>query len=299
MAASAEYDPDNLTNSDVEKLLNEGKLTPIVNAKAQGGTWDNITLVGYEKDNKTVTLEAWSACKHCKKAFRTHSKKDTNGRRKNFGLSSQSRHVQDCSAKIDKQARSSQQQKLSSFAYVKKNLSHNFAQKLMLAEVEFVVSGMHSFAAVEDRGLLSLAQTLISIGVNNGNVEVQDVWYGRKTIQEYTVMQLREYWNKVRTLIAEPIQRGHVACTTDLWTDDMIKRTYLDFTVFWIDSTWELRHSMMRCKVFEEDRKTGENIKKELEECFEQFGLVTGDTAITTDAGKYTRHHHYKIFAFC
>jgi len=46
---------------------------------------------------------------------------------------------------------SKQQRKVSSFAHVKKNLSHIFTLKLKLAEVEFVVSGMHSFAAAEDR----------------------------------------------------------------------------------------------------------------------------------------------------
>ena len=203
MAATAEYDPDKLNGNEVEKLLNEEKLIHVLNTKAHGGTWDDITFVGFEKDGEIVTLEAWSACKHCNKAFRTHSQKDGSGKRKNFGLSSQSRHVQVCRAKTDKQAGGSQQKKVSSFAYVKKNLSQNLAQKLKLAEVEFVVSGMHSFAAVEDQGLLSLAQTLISIGVNDGNVQVPDIWYGRKTVQEYTVKQLSEYWNSVKSLIAE------------------------------------------------------------------------------------------------
>ena len=75
------------------------------------------------------------------------------------------------------------------------------------------------------------------------------------------------------------------ACTTDLWTDNVIHRHYLDLSAFWISNAWELQHTMLRCKVFPDKHKTGINIGKEIWSIFEEFGLESGNTPVTTDSG--------------
>ena len=69
----------------------------------------------------------------------------------------------------------------------------------------------------------------------------------------------------------------------DLWTDDTIKRSYLDFTVFWVTDKHELRHCLLRCKHFSEDSKTAMNIWQEIKSIFESLNLSFGDTPIVTD----------------
>ena len=89
--------------------------------------------------------------------------------------------------------------------------------------------------------------------------------------------------------LVEPIKQGQVACTTDLWTEDMTKKFSLDYTLFRIGYSWTLKHSMMRRKVFKEERKTSANIREEILQCFKDFGLISGDTPVTADAGKNLR----------
>ncbi|KAI6660231.1 Hermes transposase [Oopsacas minuta] len=42
---------------------------------------------------------------------------------------------------------------------------------------------------------------------------------------------------------------------------------------------------MLRCKVFDYERKTAVNIQSEIESIMNQFNIPSGDTSITTDAG--------------
>ena len=59
----------------------------------------------------------------------------------------------------------------------------------------------------------------------------------------------------------------------------------MDLTAFWLSDERVLQHTMLRCKVFPDERKTGENIHHEIQSIFTEFGLKSGDTPITTDCG--------------
>ena len=82
-----------------------------------------------------------------------------------------------------------------------------------------------------------------------------------------------------------PSNRHCVAATCDLWSDDMVKRSYLDFTVFWTDDDYQLHHCLLRCKHFPNETKTAINIWNEIEQIFQEFGLSFGDTPLVTDQG--------------
>ncbi|CAF2526791.1 unnamed protein product [Rotaria sp. Silwood2] len=63
-----------------------------------------------------------------------------------------------------------------------------------------------------------------------------------------------------------------------------MKRTYLDFEIFFVNDIYKLNHTLLRCKHFEEE-KSGINIWYEIEEIFKSFNLPFGDTPVTTDQG--------------
>jgi hypothetical protein len=46
-----------------------------------------------------------------------------------------------------------------------------------------------------------------------------------------------------------------------------MKRSCLDFTVFFVTDIYELKHTLLRCKHFDEE-KTGINIWHEIEQIF-------------------------------
>ncbi|CAF0809275.1 unnamed protein product [Didymodactylos carnosus] len=127
--------------------------------------------------------------------------------------------------------------------YAACNHSSKWKDRLKDGELKFVVAGAHSFRSLENDDILAVAQTCTDIGAEYGRMDAK----------------------------------------TDLWTDDYVKRTYLDFIVFWLYESWKLRHSLLRCKHFTEDIKSGANICQEIESIYMEFHLYVGDTPITTD----------------
>ncbi|CAF4712716.1 unnamed protein product, partial [Rotaria sp. Silwood1] len=88
----------------------------------------------------------------------------------------------------------------------------------------------------------------------------------------------------VRSLLEEPIKQHCVSVTADLWIDDLWKRTYLDFTIFFANNISELNHTLLRYTHFEEE-ESGINIWYETEEIFKSFNLSFGDTPVNTYQG--------------
>jgi DNA-binding XRE family transcriptional regulator len=144
---------------------------------------------------------------------------------------------------------------------------------------------MHSYRSVEHDGLLELAQTCIDIGATFGRVDVSDIWYGRQTIRYECDQKFNQYVEHIKSVIRPYINERTVSATADLWRDDTVQRYYLDFTVFYMDENWQLKHSLLRCKYFDEQSKTAINIWSEIESIFNEFNLIFGDTPITTDEG--------------
>lgn len=267
----------------IEGRLKSGQLFFVDNPSSSAEIWKDLQLIAQMCNDKEVVLQGWCACKYCHQLFRTHSDVDEKGKRKNYGLSSQQRHVANCSKKPC--SSSKQQPRIATFLTSKKKLTASQANRLKIAEVKYVVGGMHSFLSVEHEGLLNLAQTCVALGNETGNVQVNDIWYGRKTVQATTLEEFHKLTLTLKNILSPSISANEVAACTDLWTDDHKKRSYLDFTVFWLDESWSLKHTMLRCKVFEAERKTADNIREEIHTIMAQFDLPTGDTPITTDAG--------------
>lgn len=113
---------------------------------------------------------------------------------------------------------------------------------------------------------------------------MKDVWFGRKSIREATVHEFDLFVTKMIDIVKAADCVHEFAVCTDLWTDDYQKTSYLDFTGFWLNG-WSLMHTMLRCKAFDYERKTAENIRNEIIQIMDQFNLHRDDTPITTDGG--------------
>ncbi|CAF3171930.1 unnamed protein product, partial [Rotaria sp. Silwood2] len=126
----------------------------------------------------------------------------------------------------------------------------------------------------------------VSLVGNKDKNDIHDIFYGRKTIREET-LKFELYTNKIRSLLEEPMKQHRIAAAADLWTDDLMKRTYLDFTIFLVNDIDELKHTLLRCKHFDAT-KTGINIWHEIEQIFQSFNLSFADNIITIDQGSNT-----------
>lgn len=63
------------------------------------------------------------------------------------------------------------------------------------------------------------------------------------------------------------------AATTNMWTEDCRKVSYISMTVHYVDENWELKSKVLFTCDFPDERKTGENIRKNLQRIFTDFGI--------------------------
>ena len=286
-------DPDNLTAGQVQRSLETKEFSLTKNTKANHEVWETdfslIGVKGTDEGEVSKILQGWAACNHCMTVYRTHSKKDRDGIRKNYGLHSLHVHRKECKKKLVAKKATGWvkkiQTKIPAFAFNKNKLNERLAGKLKDAELKFVVAGAHSFQSLENEGFVELFQTAIDIGSQVGKVSARDILYGRKSVRQEAMQKFHSFVQVVRLKLDIPIKTHCVAATCDMWADDFIKRSYLDFTVFWISNDFELNHSLLRCKYFSENNKTAVNIWREIEEIFASFDLSCDDTPIVTDQG--------------
>ena len=138
------------------------------------------------------------------------------------------------------------------FVFNKNALPEKYKLKLKDAELKFIVAGSHSFRSLENGGILQLVQTGIDIGANIGLVDVHDIFYDRQTACEEIFLKFNQYTDQVRVILEEPVKEHCVAATTELWTDDIMKRTYLDFTIFFANDDYVFNHIYYGASILKE-----------------------------------------------
>jgi hypothetical protein len=75
-----------------------------------------------------------------------------------------------------------------------------------------------------------------------------------------------------------------VAMTTDMWTDNFKRRSYITFTLHFCNGDFELKSVMLKTVLFEGSHN-GDNIKKEMEKTATEFDLDSKTIIYVTDNG--------------
>jgi len=71
--------------------------------------------------------------------------------------------------------------------------------------------------------------------------------------------------------IKEHLRQSHrVAFTTDTWTDNYKKKSFISLTCHYISDKWALKEVTLGCKEFEPEKKTAQNIQMEICKSFDQ-----------------------------
>lgn len=89
--------PDLLDDALVKEILKSGELLMVINTKDRTSTWSDLRLIADSRQSDTP-LVGWAICRYCCAAFRTHSKISDQGKRKNYGLTSCIKHLEQCSS---------------------------------------------------------------------------------------------------------------------------------------------------------------------------------------------------------
>ena len=82
------------------------------------------------------------------------------------------------------------------------------------------------------------------------------------------------------------IPRSRVSFTSDIWTDDYIKISYLTITAHWISTEWELQSRVLCTNEFDAtEKKTGDNMRSAIVNALETLEIneaTTGSVVFTT-----------------
>ncbi|KAL2086087.1 hypothetical protein ACEWY4_017146 [Coilia grayii] len=142
--------------------------------------------------------------------------------------------------------------------------------------VDFCCQDLRPFSVVSGEGFKSLAQELINIGSTFGRVPVASVLPHYTTVSKVCT----EKAEVKRSLLIEQVKKAlgsgcDVAMSTDMWTDDYRKMSYIAITCHFTDTDFNLFGKTLTTAVFPaEDAKTGKNIRRELVRLLvNRFGL--------------------------
>lgn len=141
--------------------------------------------------------------------------------------------------------------------------------------VSFCCKDIRPFNIVNGGGFKELAQELINVGAAYGRVPVNSVIPRHVTIAKKCTDMAEEKRKALVQTLQTLLKDGTVAMTTDMWTEDYRKISYLTITCHFISEDMELVNKTLTTTMFPlEEAKTGENIRWEiLKLLVTKFGL--------------------------
>lgn len=146
-------------------------------------------------------------------------------------LSSLKYHSKICQAKNQDKIVEFGQFKTNSKQKVLKNHEKN---EIKVLACNFVASSHLPFNVLEDKHLKNLCQKMIELGAKHGNLALDQVWYGRHTISEYIFERVQEFKDQLKPVISECLANKTIVGSTDIWTDSVLRLSYIDVTVHFL-----------------------------------------------------------------
>ena len=144
-------------------------------------------------------------------------------------------------------------------------LTQKVKQNVTKKCVYFCCKDIRPFNIVNGDGFVELAQELIYVGATYGNVAVSSVMPCNVTISNRCGDMAQERRDDLSLTLQSLLDDGTVAMTTDMWTCDYRKISYLTITCHFITEEMKLVTKTLSTTAFPLDEaKTGENIRREI-----------------------------------
>ncbi|CAL9699746.1 unnamed protein product [Knipowitschia caucasica] len=131
--------------------------------------------------------------------------------------------------------------------------------------VDFCTKDLRPFYTVSGEGFQALAQELINIGASYGRIAASSVLPHHGTISKACLEKAEMKREQLVSELKQTLASGDIGMSTDMWTDDYRKMSYIAITCHFINSDFLLVGKTLTTAVFPaEDAKTGKNIRREL-----------------------------------
>ncbi len=241
----------------IKQKICEGKLVTGPNDAGKAAIWRHYDLV--LTSNKE--LSGYVQCRACKAVLAYDSKKT--------GTSSLQRHTDRGCTRSTAAANVSSYKQTSVSDYLSppaKSVPASVRSSLTEKCVEFCCRDIRSFHTVAGRGFVDLAQDLINVGATYGRVSAESVLPDPTTISRRCKEAAASKRQTVVKEISDILCDINVGMTTDMWTDDYRKNSFLTITCHYITPDFLLRSRVLTTVMFPpEEAKTGDNIRRELQ----------------------------------
>jgi len=194
------------------------------------------------------------------------------------GTSSLSQHLEHCSNKSSSQTRKITDMtgySKASNATVPPTVKSQIAKDL----VHMCASDIMPYSIVDGEGFKAVAQKLISVGTQYGNVAVGDVLPCSSTASRQLESVVACHKSELRNKLAETV---NVGVTTDGWTHAITNVQYITTTVQYIDKDWKMHAHILATRPADE-KHTAKYIGNFVRDILLEFGLQKEANIFVTD----------------
>lgn len=246
---------DTISPQAITKHVVSGELILKVSKKLRGSrAWEQFRLVWDPVKNEQV--RGFACCSVCKSCLRYKSVEE-----KSLGTKNMLDHLKNCSPASSPRSgsrvasgssvasgsdsscgsivrRVPGQKTLDSFVKrTGKKVGEPTKALIRKRTATLVAATQLPYRFVEQEPLIDFAQAFVDLGAAYGRVPASDLIVGRKTVKNDIVKTFSQIQGSIRELLASPSKLGAVSCVSDLWSDNVVQRSYLDVTFFWIDES--------------------------------------------------------------
>lgn len=145
--------------------------------------------------------------------------------------------------------------------------------------VEFCGKDARPMEIVAGSGFQSLAQFLVRIGSEHGNIDVCRILPHPTTVSRHIPDVKKAVSEKIFPVIRKAMINYECSATTDIWTDDFKKNSFMAMTVHFFDENFFLKKHVLFTSIFGDSnetkkiiKKSGQNIEREMINSFESLG---------------------------
>lgn len=258
-----------LTTDQVIFNLRKGELKTQEKKSGKSDVWTNFNEI---VDSQEQYI-GFVICKNCEHIFKHDYK---------TGTSTLKRHK--CSS-IDKQ------QKITS--YLSGKNTPKVAKDLINQKItNFVCRDLRPFDIIIGQGFREFSQELINIGSIYGCLKVDDLLPHPTTVSRNIIKEAESVKSNITDKLKDIFELNGGAFTSDMWTDDYRKISYISLTVHYIDENWELKEQILAASKFPDVRHTAEQIKKTILSILKTYNLIPDITMkkytfVTDSASNY------------
>lgn len=242
-----------LTTEQVASSLRKGELK-CQEKKGSSEVWKDFNEV-IDMQEKPI---GFAICKTCEHVFKYNYK---------TGTSTLKRHK--CSDE--------KQPKITSFLS-KKSIPTVVKDITTKKMVDFVCKDLRPFEIVTGQGFKDFAQEMINIGFTYGSIQVDELLPHPTTISRNIIKDAEAIKSSLKVLLKDIFDMVGGAFTTDMWTDDYRKISYISLTVHYIDEDWQMREQVLAASKFPDVRHTADNIKKTILNILKSYNLIPDTT---------------------